>query len=191
MNHVTISMQKNYIFSVSILWDVDWIRDHRGAHCDSKGVAVWDFIVYNGLNVDGLQLEVNGDIDQPGEERDMLRIQCAEFTSQRKVMPFNTKTHKQTESNLWNKRVKFLWNSLFPAAVLYVSGSSPMQSGKRKIRNSKRGTKSYMIFSISHECHTTVYFYHYIYHALAIAICQISRCVQITPFPGPDTVFCY
>lgn len=38
------------------------------AHRDSKSVAVRDFIVYDGLNVDGLQLKVNCDIDQPGEE---------------------------------------------------------------------------------------------------------------------------
>lgn len=42
------------------------------AHRDSKGVAVWDFIVYDGLNVDGLQLEVNGYVDQPGEEAERL-----------------------------------------------------------------------------------------------------------------------
>lgn len=38
------------------------------AHRDSKGVAVRDFIVYNGLNVDGLQLEVYCNIDEPGEK---------------------------------------------------------------------------------------------------------------------------
>lgn len=37
-------------------------------HRDSKGVAVRDFIVYNGLNVDGLQLEVNSYVDQPGHK---------------------------------------------------------------------------------------------------------------------------
>lgn len=35
------------------------------AHSDSEGVAVGDFIVYDRLDVDGLQLEVNGDVDQP------------------------------------------------------------------------------------------------------------------------------
>lgn len=34
-------------------------------HCDRKSVAVRDFVVYNGLNVDGFQLEVNCNIDQP------------------------------------------------------------------------------------------------------------------------------
>lgn len=38
------------------------------AHRDSKSVAVRYFIVYNGLNVDGLQLEVNCNIDQPGDK---------------------------------------------------------------------------------------------------------------------------
>lgn len=37
-------------------------------HRDSKGVAVGDFIVDNGLNVDGLQLEVNGHVNQPGDK---------------------------------------------------------------------------------------------------------------------------
>lgn len=37
------------------------------AHCDRKSVAVRDFVVYNGLNVDGLQLEVNCNIDQSGK----------------------------------------------------------------------------------------------------------------------------
>lgn len=38
------------------------------AHRDSKSVAVRDFIVYNGLNVDGLQLEVYCNIDEPGDK---------------------------------------------------------------------------------------------------------------------------
>lgn len=36
------------------------------AHQDAEGVAVWDFIVDQALEVDGLQLEVDGDVDQPG-----------------------------------------------------------------------------------------------------------------------------
>lgn len=52
------------------------------AHCDSKGVAVGDFIVYNGLNVDGLQLEVNCHIYQPGDKykRETKRIQRDQLT---------------------------------------------------------------------------------------------------------------
>lgn len=38
------------------------------AHKDAEGVAVWDLIVDQALEVDGLQLEVDGDVDQPGEE---------------------------------------------------------------------------------------------------------------------------
>ena len=37
-------------------------------HRDSKGVAVRDFIVQDSLNVDGLQLEVNRYVDQPGHK---------------------------------------------------------------------------------------------------------------------------
>lgn len=33
---------------------------------DGKSVAVGDLIVYDGLNVDGFQLEVNGNVDKPG-----------------------------------------------------------------------------------------------------------------------------
>ena len=36
------------------------------AHQDAEGVAVWDFIIDQALEVDGLQLEVDGDVDQPG-----------------------------------------------------------------------------------------------------------------------------
>ena len=36
-------------------------------HRDGEGVAVGDLIVYDGLDVDGLQLEVNSHIDQPGD----------------------------------------------------------------------------------------------------------------------------
>lgn len=36
------------------------------AHQHSEGVAVWDLIVDQALEVDGLQLEVDGDVDQPG-----------------------------------------------------------------------------------------------------------------------------
>lgn len=47
-------------------------------HRDGKGVAVWDFIVYNGLNVDGLQPEVDCYIDQPGETQRIqhARLKC-------------------------------------------------------------------------------------------------------------------
>lgn len=38
------------------------------AHQDTEGVAVWDFIVDQALEVNGLQLEVDGDVDQPGGE---------------------------------------------------------------------------------------------------------------------------
>lgn len=43
-------------------------------HRDSEGVAVGDFIVDNGLNVDGLQLEVDGHINQPGDTEMTQRI---------------------------------------------------------------------------------------------------------------------
>lgn len=38
---------------------------HLVAHHDNKGVAIRDFIVQNGLNVDGLQLEFNRNVDEP------------------------------------------------------------------------------------------------------------------------------
>lgn len=37
-------------------------------YSDSKSVAVRDFIVDDGLNVDGFQLEVNGNIYKPGHK---------------------------------------------------------------------------------------------------------------------------
>lgn len=34
-------------------------------HGDGEGVAVWDFVVDDGLDVDGFQLELDGDVDEP------------------------------------------------------------------------------------------------------------------------------
>lgn len=47
----------------------DWrnISKNQTYH-DSKSVAVRDFIVYDGLNVNGFQLKVNGNIDKPGHK---------------------------------------------------------------------------------------------------------------------------
>lgn len=42
------------------------------AHQDAEGVAVGDLIVDQALKVDGLQLEVDGDVDQP-EGRGLVR----------------------------------------------------------------------------------------------------------------------
>lgn len=40
----------------------------RWAYQDTESVAVWNFIVDQALEIDGLQLEVDGDVDQPGRE---------------------------------------------------------------------------------------------------------------------------
>lgn len=40
-------------------------RDHPFAHQDTEGVTVWDLIVDEALQVNCLQLEVDGDVDQP------------------------------------------------------------------------------------------------------------------------------
>lgn len=56
--HITIQTDK-------VLIQIEIIKET--VYRNSKGVAVWDFIVYNGLNVDGLQLEVDCYIDQPGD----------------------------------------------------------------------------------------------------------------------------
>lgn len=42
---------------------------HRHSHRDREGVAVWDLVVYDGLDVNGLQLELDGDVDKPCSER--------------------------------------------------------------------------------------------------------------------------
>lgn len=47
-------------------------------YSDSKSVAVRDLIVYDGLNVDGFQLEVNGNVDKPGHETH--KTECSERT---------------------------------------------------------------------------------------------------------------
>ena len=44
------------------------------AHQDAEGVAVWDFIIDQALEVDGLQLEVDGDVDQPGWGEAWVRV---------------------------------------------------------------------------------------------------------------------
>lgn len=41
-------------------------------HCYRKGVAVWDFIVDDCLDVDGFQLELDGDINQPAREKGLM-----------------------------------------------------------------------------------------------------------------------
>lgn len=40
-------------------------RCRRRAHGDGEGVAVGDLVVDDGLDVDGLQLELDGDVDEP------------------------------------------------------------------------------------------------------------------------------
>lgn len=53
------------------------------AHCDGKSVAVRDFVVYNGLNVDGLQLEINCNIDQSGKTIYSIEfLACSIFSMQ-------------------------------------------------------------------------------------------------------------
>lgn len=37
----------------------------QSAHQDTEGVTVWDLIVDEALQVNRLQLEVDGDVDQP------------------------------------------------------------------------------------------------------------------------------
>ena len=46
----------------------------KDAHCDVERVAVWDLVVYYGLDVDGLQLEVYGDVDQPEDQSEQRRV---------------------------------------------------------------------------------------------------------------------
>ena len=48
-------------------------RGQKEAHRDVECVAVWDLVVYYGLNVDGLQLEVYGDVDQPEDQSEQRR----------------------------------------------------------------------------------------------------------------------
>lgn len=41
------------------------LGSHPFAHQDTEGVTVWDLIVDEALQVNRLQLEVDGDVDQP------------------------------------------------------------------------------------------------------------------------------
>lgn len=47
------------------------------AYQDTEGVAVWNFIVDQALEIDGLQLEVDGDVDQPGREASVRKTGSA------------------------------------------------------------------------------------------------------------------
>lgn len=58
-----VTVQTESHLQQGYLWKIVEEISHR----DSKGVAVGNFIVYNGLNVDSLQLEINCYIDQPAD----------------------------------------------------------------------------------------------------------------------------
>lgn len=67
---------------------------------DSKSVAVRDFIVYDGLNVDGFQLEVNGNIDKPGHNHIKQNIQ-REPRTVRQYMIFQFLLLDKNKQNIW------------------------------------------------------------------------------------------
>ena len=97
-----------------------------GPHRDGEGIAVRDLVVYYGLDVYGLQLEADGDVDKPergggrrggggGGERGGVGDACG--TEIKASSPSDTaiwavKQHTASiarqRTHLWNFRVKFL-----------------------------------------------------------------------------------
>lgn len=74
-----------------------------GAHSDSKGVAVWDLIVDDGLDVDGLQLELDGNVDEPaGDNTQHSTSEQQAAPEQMRVLPPSTPFLSQCFSPTWS-----------------------------------------------------------------------------------------